>query len=357
MSDGGPEPASDPGRGEWADVVRPDRLGPALAARLGDDRWRTCTATLVSGGKSNLTFEVASPAGVVVLRRPPTGALLPSAHDMGREARVQRALRPTDVPVPEILLEDDTGEILGAPCYVMERVAGHVIRSRLPEGYAGSPAGKVAIADALVDVLARLHAVDIDAVGLRGHGRPEGFLERQIRRWTGQWERSATHEVPAVDELGRRLAATLPPSYGSAVVHGDYRLDNCLMHPTDPGRVAAVLDWELSTLGDPLTDLGLLLFYWREPGEREPSLTPAVTRTPGFPGRAHLVERYAAATGADLQHLGFYEAFAHFKFAVIAQGIAARVAAGAMAGQHFGDLDGEVVATAEAGLARLAQEG
>ena len=139
------------------------------------------------------------------------------------------------------------------------------------------------MADALVDVLVALHEVDPGSVGLADYGRPEGFLERQIRRWNGQWEKSRTHDVPAVDELGRRLAAALPASRRSAIVHGDYRLDNCLMHPSDPGRVAAVLDWELSTLGDPMTDLGLLLFYWREPGEAEPSLTPAVTRTPGFP--------------------------------------------------------------------------
>jgi aminoglycoside phosphotransferase (APT) family kinase protein len=276
---------------------------------------------------------------------------------MGREARVQQALRRTSVPVPDVLLEERTGDLIGAPFYVMEKVAGHVIRSVLPEGYATSTTEKVAIADELIDVLVRLHAVDPAAVGLTDYGRPEGFLERQIRRWNGQWAQSKTRDVPAVDELGRRLAASWPPAQRSAIVHGDYRLDNCLMHPTDPGRVSAVLDWELSTLGDPMTDLGLLLFYWREPGEPEPALTPAVTRTPGFPGRAHLAERYVAATGAHLEDLAFYEAFAHFKFAVIAQGIAARVAAGVMAGQEFGDLDSEVARIADEGLHRLAQEG
>ena len=347
----------DAGAREWAHLVRLDRLGPALADELGDDAWRECTAALVSGGKSNLTFEVASPAGVVILRRPPSGSLLPSAHDMGREARVQRALRGTDVPVARVLLEDRTDALVGAPFYVMEKVDGHVIRSTLPTGYAESDAEKVAMADALVDVLVTLHGVDPVAIGLADYGRPDGFLERQIRRWSGQWEKSRTYEVPAVDELGRRLAAALPPTRRSAIVHGDYRLDNCLMDLADPGRVAAVLDWELSTLGDPMTDLGLLLFYWREPGESEPSLTPAVTATPGFPGRAHLAERYVAATGAHLEDLAFYEAFAHFKFAVIAQGIAARVAAGVMAGQDFGDLDSEVARIAEDGLARLVQEG
>ncbi len=340
----------------WAELVRTEQLGPAIAQALDDPRWRSCTASLISGGKSNLTFEVTSEAGVVILRRPPSGALLPSAHDMGREARIQRALAGTAVPVPRVLMEDTTDETIGAPFYVMEKVAGHVIRSELPEGYATTPAERTAMADALVDVLVELHAVDPEEVGLEGYGRPEGFLERQLRRWSGQWEKSRTRDVPAVDELGRRLASALPRSQRSAIVHGDYRLDNCLMDPRDPGRVAAVLDWELSTLGDPMTDLGLLLFYWREPGEPEPSLTPAVTRTPGFPSRGHLAERYVAATGADLHDLAFYEAFAHFKFAVIAQGIAARVAAGVMAGQEFGDLDGEIVRIADEGLHRLAEE-
>ena len=341
----------------WTDLVRPDRLGPALSEGLGDERWRTCTATLVSGGKSNLTFEVTSAAGVVILRRPPSGALLPSAHDMGREARIQRALAGTPVPVPRVLMEDTTEATIGAPFYVMEKVEGHVIRSALPEGYATTAPERTAMADALVDVLVALHAVDPETVGLADYGRPEGFLERQVRRWSGQWERSQTHEVPQVEELGRRLAASLPRSQRSSVVHGDYRLDNCLMHPDDPGRVAAVLDWELSTLGDPMTDLGLLLFYWREPGEAEPILTPAVTRTPGFPARARLAERYVAATGSALDDLAFYEAFAHFKFAVIAQGISARVTAGVMAGQEFGDLDSEIVRIADEGLQRLDQEG
>lgn len=342
---------------DWTDLVRPAALGPALAEALGDDRWRTPQVTLVAGGKSNLTFEVTSGAGAVILRRPPSGALLPSAHDMGREARIQRALAGTPVPVPAILVEDRSGDLIGAPFYVMEKVEGHIIRASLPPGYASTVAEKTALADGLVDVLVALHAVDAEAVGLGDLGRPDGFLERQVRRWTGQWERSRSHDVPAVDELSRRLGGVLPAAQRSSVVHGDFRLDNCVMDPADPGRVAAVLDWELSTLGDSLTDLGMLLFFWREPGEAELSLTPAVTRAGGFPGRAHLAERYAAATGAHLEDLAFYEAFAHFKFAVIAQGIAARVAAGAMAGQEFGDLDTEVARIAEDGLHRLDQEG
>ena len=339
-----------------ADLVRLDLLGPALADATGDARWRALDAVLIAGGKSNLTFELTSAAGALILRRPPSGELLPSAHDMGREARIQRALAGTSVPVPKIVLTEPGGDLLGVPFYVMEKVPGHVIRDELPDGYAQTPAEKLAMTDALVDVLADLHTVDADAIGLGDYGRPHGYLERQLRRWNGQWEKSKTHEVAAVDELGAQLATLRPESQRASIVHGDYRLDNCLMALADPSRVAAVLDWELSTLGDPLTDLGLLLFYWREPGEDKPALTPAVTRNPGFPGRAHLVERYARRTGAQLDDMAFYEAFAYFKFAVIAQGIAARVAAGSMAGQDFGNLDEEVTKIAEGGLARLKED-
>lgn len=337
-------------------LVRLDRLAPALAAALDDERWLRLDATLLAGGKSNLTFEITSEAGAVVLRRPPSGELPPSAHDMGREVRVQRALRDTPVPVAAVLLEDVEGELIGAPFYVMEKVPGHVIRDAFPPGYADTAPDRTALADVLVDVLVSLHAVDPAEVGLADFGRPIGFLERQVRRW--QRTKSGTREVPALDALGAGLAAMLDKVAvpRSSVVHGDFRLDNCLMDLADSGRVAAVLDWELSTLGDPMTDLGLLLFYWREAGETGSPLTPTVTTEAGVPGRAYLAERYAAATGAPLDHLAFYEAFAHFKFAVIVQGIAARVAAGAMAGQDFGNLDAEVVRCAEEGMARLGQE-
>jgi len=332
------------------DLVKQGLLGPALAAATGDDRWVTFQARLLAGGRSNLTFEVTSGAGTLVLRRPPSGALLPSAHDMAREARAQQALEPTAVPVPRIVLVDGTGDILGVPCYVMEKVRGHVIRDGLPEGYAATAADRTAIADVLVDTLALLHGVDAAAVGLGDFGRPAGFLARQVRRWSEQWERSADHEVHEVTRLAALLGRRLPTSQRSAVVHGDFRLDNCIMDPARPGQVAAVLDWEMSTFGDPMTDLGMLLFYWREPGDPEISLVPAVTAEPGFPGRRHLAERYAAATGTPSTEIDYYLAFAHFKFAVIVQGIAARVAAGAMAGQEFGDLAPIVVDCARRGL-------
>ena len=333
-------------------LVRPDLVGPVLARALGDSRWQRPQAALIPGGKSNLTFDLTSEAGTVVLRRPPDGPLLPRAHDMGREARVQRALATTSVPVPGIVFEDP-GELIGVPFYVMEKVDGHVVRDTLPAGWAESAEDRRAIADALVDMLADLHAVDPGEVGLPDFGRPAGLGEREVRRWSEQWERSKSRDVLAVDELARRLRADPPAGPGGAIVHGDFRLDNCLMATQMPPSVAAVLDWELATLGDPLADLGLLLFYWRQNGEAKPVLTPAPSMLPGFPPRSYLADRYAKRTGADLSDLTAYVALAHFKFAVIAQGIAARVRAGSMAGQEFGDLDAEVERIAGEGLAML----
>jgi aminoglycoside phosphotransferase (APT) family kinase protein len=307
---------------------------------------------LISGGKSNLTFIVSSPAGELVLRRPPTGQLLASAHDMRREARVQRALAATDVPVARIVLADD-GDLIGVPCYVMERVPGHVIRGDLPAGFAVDATQREQMALAFVDALAALHAVDPQEVGLADYGRPDGFLERQVRRWTGQWEATRTYDVPEIDELARRLREHVPVQQRSTVVHGDYRTDNVVYDLADPGRIRAVLDWELSTLGDPSTDLALLMLFWRSAQDRPLSLVPDVSRLPGFPDRQRMLDRYAAVSGADLADMDYYQAFAHFKFAVIVSGVAARSAAGAMGGQDFGDLQDEIVWLAQAGLEHL----
>jgi len=336
----------------YENLTRLDLVGPALARALNDAGWERLEASLVSGGKSNLTFVLTSDAGEAVLRRPPDGPLLPRAHDMGREARVQRALAGTAVPVPAILLED-AGELIGVPFYVMEKVDGYVVRETIPAGWAESAQDRRAVADILVDTLADLHAVDPGEVGLSGFGRLSGLGERQVRRWSDQWERSKSRDVPAVDELARRLRADPPTGPGGAIVHGDYRLDNCLMAKRMPPAVAAVLDWELATLGEPLADLGLFLFYWREPGDHRPAMTPAPSMLPGFPPRSYLAERYAKRTGADLSDLTSWVALAHFKSAVVAQGIAARVQAGSMAGQEFGDIGAEVDRIAAEGLALL----
>jgi aminoglycoside phosphotransferase (APT) family kinase protein len=271
---------------------------------------------------------------------------------MAREARIQRALRLTEVPVAAVVLED-AGDLIGVPFYVMERVEGHVIREALPDAYAPTTAGRHALAYSLIDVLANLHRIEPDGVGLSDYGRHTGYLERQLVRWSRQSELSGTRPVPGLEALAARLRKNVPATSHLSIVHGDYRLDNCVMDARNPSRLRAVLDWELSTLGDPLSDLGSLMLFWREPGESHTSLTPGVSDQDGFPTRGDLAGRYAALTGMDLAHLPFYEALAHFKFAVIVQGVAARAAAGAMGGQSFGDLDTEVSALADSGLRLL----
>ncbi len=313
----------------------PTVVGPYLATALGDERWRSVRVELIAAGMSNLTYVVTPEGGgdPVILRRPPTGAVLATAHDMAREHRVVSALGPTAVPVPRTLHLCTDESVLGAPFYVMERVVGvHVVRD-FPPGYADEPAQRRAVGERLVDVLADLHSVDVAAVGLEGFGRPEGFAARQVRRWTTQWEATRDRDRPALDALAARLAETVPAAQRASVLHGDYRLDNCLLDPEEPGRIKAVLDWEMSTLGDPLTDLGLMFVYWPEAGEDRASMLSPVTTLEGFPTRREVAERYAARTGADLTDLHWYVAFAFFKFAAIVAGIVARSAAGAMAGK------------------------
>jgi aminoglycoside phosphotransferase (APT) family kinase protein len=250
-------------------------------------------------------------------------------------------LADTDVPVPAVLAWSDGGPPVDAPCYVMELVDGVVPVGSLPAGWAESADYRVRMSRSLVDVLVRLHAVDPAAHGLGDFGRPDGFMARQVRRWVTQWE----HARPAVDEVGAEpevatelqrlaegLAGSVPTTQRNAIVHGDYRLDNCIFDAADPGRIRSVLDWEMSTLGDPLADLGLLLVYWRQADDRPPwqgaRPVPGVTALPGFPSRSELVDRYTAATGLDPAPLPWYVAFGAFKLAVVLAGIVSRVRTG-----------------------------
>jgi aminoglycoside phosphotransferase (APT) family kinase protein len=334
-------------------------VGEYLAAELGDTAWRDPTIELIAGGRSNLTFYVSSAAGDVVLRRPPLSNRLPTAHDMAREHRVMTALGDTPVPVPATLALCTDDDVIGAPFYVMDRVAGHIVRDELPAGYAETPTERRALSDGLIDVLADLHAVDPGAVGLGDYGKPAGYLERQIRRWTMQWEATRLPDESGgdVDRLAAQLAEAMPAAATGPVVHGDYRMDNVLLDPRTPGVVAAVLDWELSTLGDPLADVGLFYVYWQDASDSAAqlasSMVPSVTRLKGFPTRREVLERYAVRTGRDLSALPWYVGFACFKLAVVLAGVAARGRAGAMIGDGFVEMAARIAPLVEVGQSAL----
>ncbi len=333
-------------------------MGPYLAEVLGAPAWRDCTTTLIAGGKSNLTYRVDSPVGALVLRRPPLGHVLPTAHDMVREHTVMSALAGTAVPVPRTLHLCTDADVLGSSFYVMELVEGHVCRDTLPAGYADTPAERRRVGEGLVSVLADLHSVDPAEVGLGGFGRPEGYLERQVRRWVKQWDATRIEGVEGLDPLAAALAASVPATPRSSIVHGDYRLDNTMLHPTEPGRVAAVLDWEMSTLGDPLADLGILLVYWSQAGDGDARDMSAVIRSAtaleGFPTRAEVADLYAARTGMDLSALPWAVSFGFFKLAVVCAGIVARVRGGAMVGDGFAGIEDRIAPLVELGRATLA---
>lgn len=305
-----------------------------LAAYLGQRGYDSgpLTAGLIEGGRSNVTYWIRGPRADWVLRRPPLGHVLATAHDMAREYRVISALSGTAVPVPRpvLLCEDPT--VLGAPFYLMQRVAGTVYRSPSQTG-ALSRDQRTRLARTLIETLALLHRTDPAAVGLSKFGRPDGFLARQVRRWGTQLAASRSRELPGIDQLAARLAATVPPSGAAAIVHGDYRLDNVLVRDD---AVAAVLDWEMSTLGDPLTDLGLLLVYWDGPPAGADNPAPAgVGPRHGFPPGHVLTSWYADRTGADLSHLAWYEALGSFKLAAILEGIHFRYQQGLTVGTGF----------------------
>ncbi len=283
--------------------------------------------SLIAGGRSNLTYRVTDAAGHAwVLRRPPLGQVLATAHDMGREHKIISALAPTDVPVAPVVGLCMDEAVNGAPFYVMDFVEGLIARG-LEAGRLLSVEAQDRVGHQLPDVLARIHAVDPDAVGLGDLGRKEGYIARQLKRWYAQWENSKTRELAVVDEVHDALAARIPPQGPAAIVHGDYRLDNCIISPD--GTIAAVLDWELCTLGDPLADVGLLIVYWNDPGEASVLPDAAHTLT-ALPTKAELVARYAAASGRDVSQVDYYVAFGYWKLACILEGVYARYRGGVM---------------------------
>ncbi len=322
----------------WLDAQHPGlRSGPL-------------TASMITGGFSNLTYQVSDGVSRWALRRPPLGHTLPTAHDMSREYRIISALGPTDVPVAgAVLLCEDTA-VLGAPFYLMSFVDGVVLDR--PEVLAGlSPQAADRSCRQLVEVLLRLHALDAESVGLGALGRPEGFLERQVRRWTTQWRSSQTQERATVWELIDRLAASVPEQSAPAIVHGDYRLTNVIYSP-GVDRVAAVVDWEMATVGDPLTDVGLLVVY-QELSNTGGFVMPKLAPENGFWTPDQILERYAGGSPRDISRLDWYLAFAWFKLAVVAEGIHARFRQGKTVGPGFDRVGETVPGLLDSGLAAL----
>jgi len=309
-------------------VIEP--LAELLAAHgLGDGDPAEITVTPIGDGHSNVTLAVTSAGREVILRRPPRGPLPPSAHDVLREARLLRALEPTPVRAPEVLLACEDPSVIGAPFYLMERVPGEVITDSIP-GPLDAPGERERIASQLIDALVELHAVDWTGAGLEGFGRPTGYLERQVRRFTGLWEHNRTRDLPAVEQVGAWLTANLPPSPVATIVHGDYRLGNTLFAPTPPAHLAAILDWELATIGDPLADLGYLMMFWIQADDKPVGMfdLQTVTRQAGFPTRSEMIARYEERSGRSMQSLDWYLTLALWKAIVFMEGNYKRAVAG-----------------------------
>jgi aminoglycoside phosphotransferase (APT) family kinase protein len=318
----------------------------AYLNREGFSGGRSLSVEQFPGGHSNLTHLLKlDGAAEYVLRRPPLGPVAPKAHDMVREFRILRAVHPVFPPAPEPALLCEEIAILGVPFYLMERRRGLVVRRENPPEIGDDVQLRRRIGGALLDTLVALHSIDVSQPPISAIGKPAGFLERQLSGWFGRWQRARTRDLPAMDRLMEWLSFRLPVSSEAALLHNDYKLDNVMLDPADPARVVAVLDWEMSALGDPLVDLGILLCYWPEandPPERRESISP-VTSMPGWPSRAELVARYADRTGRDVSRIAYYEIFAIFKIAVVLQQIYHRYRLGQTSDPRFAVMEERVL--------------
>jgi aminoglycoside phosphotransferase (APT) family kinase protein len=275
------------------------------------------SAAPVGDGHSNVTFKLSTG---VVLRRPPRGPLPPSAHDVLREARLLSALEPTVVRAPGILAVCDDDAVIGAHFYVMEEVRGDVVTDSVPTAL-DNPEQRERIADELLDALVELHGIDWTSIGLEGFGKPTGYLERQLRRFTGLWEHNQTRELPEVAEVGEWLAANRPESGPATIVHGDYRLGNTMLAGQAPARLVAIFDWEMATIGDPLADVGYMMIHWAQSGDPETKFNlQSVTARAGFPSRKEMVSGYEQRSGRSVQSLDWYVTLALWKAVVFMEG-------------------------------------
>ena len=287
-------------------------------AQAGLEAPADLSAVPVGDGHSNVTYALSTG---VVLRRPPRGPLPPSAHDVLREARLLRALEPTPVRTPGVLAVCEDASLIGAPFYIMEQVQGEVVTDTIPPAL-DSPQERGRMADELIDALVELHAVDFTQIGLEGFGKPTGYLERQLRRFSGLWEHNKTRDIPAFEQVSAWLAANLPESPPATIVHGDYRLGNTMLASTAPARLIAILDWEMATIGDPLADVGYMMIHWTQADDPQNSKfnLQSVTTQPGFPTRQELVQRYEQRSGRSVQALDWYVTLALWKAVAFMEG-------------------------------------
>lgn len=337
-----PQPEPVPQEAEsWLEAHVPGYQGPGSLTKFGF-------------GQSNPTYRLQGANGAFVLRRKPSGPLLPKAHAIEREFRVLRALEGTDVPAPRVHAFCDDPALLGAAFYVMELVEGRIFYDQTLPGM--TPAERGAIFDAMGQAVADLHRVDPIAVGLEGYGRGEGFVSRQVDLWTRQYRASETERIPAMEDLIAWLPQNLPPEGETRIFHGDLRLDNMIFHPTEP-RVVALLDWELSTLGDPLADFAYHSIVWRIPADLFRGVADLDRAALGLPEEADYVRRYCERTGrSDIAHWNFYLAFSLFRLAAILQGVRARALSGQASSHDAADVGAKAGPLAEIGWS-IARQG
>jgi aminoglycoside phosphotransferase (APT) family kinase protein len=328
--------------GEELDLAN---LEPFLRSRFQDEAGHF-SVTQFPSGHSNLTYCVQLGHRQMVLRRPPFGSNVKSAHDMGREFHVLSKLHDTYPPAPKVLLYCDDVSILGAPFYLMEPISGIILRRDPPRGLEFTPDTARRLCESFIDNLARLHSIDYASVGLADLGKPQGYLERQARGWIERYHGSKTHDLPEIDQISEWMQRNLPSTNGAALIHNDYKFDNVILDPEDLTRIIGVLDWEMCTLGDPLSDLGTALAYWVEAEDSDDlqKLRWGPTSYPGSMTRKELVERYALVSGRDVSNMVFYVVFARFKVAVIVQQIYYRYHVGVTKDPRFAAMP-EVVRT------------
>lgn len=343
---------SSPQTRSWVEGLDLATLSPYLHDAVGGLAG-PLSARLIAGGRSNPTYELTDGDRHWILRRPPHGEVFRSAHDMGRESRVVAALAGTAVPVPAVVARCATGEVLGVPFYVMDRIVGRTYRTQADTATLALPE-QGALTTSLVDTLVALHSIDPAEVGLADFGRPDGYLERQLGRWHRQWGQVATRERPEVDVLTRRLGAAMPTSSSPGIVHGDYKIDNVMVDLDEPSRILAVLDWEMATLGDTLADLGMLISFWDEPGGFHNPITDGATAQPGFPRADEVVAMYAERRRIEVDDLEWYVIFSDLKLAVILEQIHARHLQGGTVGDWFDDIGAMVPPLLERAMTRCA---